>query len=122
MFSFAPTPTIHLFSHPTDMRQSFDGLSGLITVHLHKDPIKDGVFVFINKRRDRMKILFWDRHGFWLLYQRLEAGRFQLPPYESEHSPEALALAYEQLLMIIEGIDLQHVRRRKRYELLQIIS
>jgi transposase len=115
MFGSTLSREIYLYSHPTDMRKNFDGLSALVTTQMGKDPLRDGAFVFVNRRRDRMKILVWDRHGFWLLYKRLEAGRFQVPPRETGLSPEALALAYEQLLLIIEGIDLRHVRRRKRY-------
>jgi transposase len=63
-----------------------------------------------------MKILLWDRHGFWLLYKRLEAGCFQIPPNEPGEIPSGLPVSYEQLLMIIEGIDLPHVRRRKRFD------
>ena len=89
-----------------------------MTCGLGKDPIRDGVFVFVNRRRDKMKILLWDRHGFWLLYTRLEAGRFQMPPHDAAvTAPEALRLTYEQLVMIIEGIDLESARRRKRYAL-----
>jgi transposase len=98
------------------MRKNFDGLVGLVTGQLRKDPLRDGAFVFVNKRRDKMKILLWDRHGFWLLYKRLEAGCFQVPPHEHGEMPNGLPVSYEQLLMIIEGIDLLHVRRRKRYE------
>jgi transposase len=105
---------IHLCTAPTDMRKSFDGLVGLVTTTLRKDPLRDGIFAFVNKRRDRMKILLWDRHGFWLLYKRLEAGRFQVPPPDA--GPRGLRLSYEQLVMIIEGIDLRSVRRRRRYE------
>jgi transposase len=107
---------IHLYLQPTDMRKNFDGLVGLVTSGLGKDPVRDGIFVFVNRRRDKMKILLWDRHGFWLLYKRLEAGCFQMPPQENESSAaESLRLTYEQLVMIIEGIDLQSVKRRKRY-------
>ena len=86
-------------------------------LHLKKDPVRDGAFVFVNKRRDKMKILVFDRHGFWIMYKRLEAGRFQTPPTDTVTAPEGLALTYEQLVMIIEGIDLHSVRRRKRYEI-----
>jgi transposase len=114
---------IHLYTHPTDMRKNFDGLVGLVSSGLGKDPIRDGVFVFVNKRRDKMKILLWDRHGYWLLYKRLEAGCFQMPPLDSvATTPEALKVTYEQLVMIIEGIDLQSVKRRKRYSIPQNIS
>jgi transposase len=114
---------IHLYSQPTDMRKNFDGLVGLVSNNLGKDPLHDGAFVFINRRRDKMKILLWDRHGFWLLYKRLEAGCFQVPPLDKAiSSPEALRLTYEQLIMIIEGIDLGSVRRRKRYEMAHTIT
>jgi transposase len=108
---------IYLYEAPTDMRKSFDGLVGLISSGLNKDPVNDGVFVFINGRRDRMKILLWDRHGFWLLYKRLEAGCFQVPPHERGIAPGALSLSYDQLVMILEGIDLSTVQRRKRYRI-----
>ena len=58
------------------MRKSFDGLSGLINNELKKNPLSGDVFIFINKRRDRIKLLIWDRTGFWLFYKRLEKGRF----------------------------------------------
>jgi len=97
------------------MRKSFDGLTGIVTNSIGKSPVFDGVFVFVNKRRDRMKILLWDRHGYWLFYKRLEKGRFQTPPVERDAPGEGLTLSYEQLMMIIEGIDLSSVKRIKRY-------
>src|SRR4030042_778252 len=110
MLGFSFASQIYLDSPPTDMRKNFDGLSGLVTEHLKKDPLRDGAFVFVNKRRDKMKILVFDRHGFWLLYKRLEAGCFQLPPQESTRTAEGLTLTYEQLVMIIEGIDLRSIK------------
>jgi transposase len=121
MLSFGATMPIHLCCVPVDMRKNFDGLSAIVTGSFRKDPLRDGLFVFVNKSRDRMKLLLWDRHGYWLLYKRLEAGRFQVPPTDAGGvSPEALRITYEQLLLIIEGIDLESVRRRKRYALPQI--
>ena len=117
MIGFSLSTLLYLYSHPADMRKSFDGLAGLVTNELQLNPMNDGLFIFVNKRRDRMKILLWDRHGFWLLYKRLEAGRFQVPPYEKDISPEGLSLDYEQLLMITEGIDLKSVKRKKRYKI-----
>ena len=102
---------IFFYAQPTDMRKSFDGLCGLIRNHLQMNPVTDGVFVFINRRRDRMKILLFDRHGFWLLYKRLEEGRFELP------SASSCSLPAENLALILEGIDLSSIRRRKRFTL-----
>ena len=107
-------PKIYLCTNPTDMRKNFDGLVVIIKTYLGKDPISDGAFVFVNRPGDKMKILIWDRHGFWLLYKRLEQGRFQMPPYD-KNKVESLSLSYEQLVMIIEGIDLTSVKRKKRY-------
>jgi transposase len=120
MIGFSLSSPIHLCLQPTDMRKNFDGLTGLVISGLGKDPVRDGAFVFVNKRRDKMKILLWDRHGYWLLYKRLEAGCFQMPPPDTAAKgidPESLRLTYEQLVMIIEGIDLESVKRRKRYAL-----
>lgn len=119
MLNFAFSMPVHLCCSPTDMRKNFNGLCAIITSSFKKDPLRDGIFVFVNKQRDRMKLLVWDRHGYWLLYKRLEAGRFQMPPAE-EHSTstnESLKITYEQLMLIIEGIDLSTVKRVKRFSL-----
>jgi transposase len=115
MFGFSLASRIFLYSQPTDMRKGFSGLSGLVANELHLNPVSDGAFVFVNRRRDRMKILVWDRHGFWQLNAQLEAGRFQMPPVDVGVGAEGLRLSYEQLVMIIEGIDLISVKRKKRY-------
>jgi transposase len=117
MLNFAFSMSVHLCCSPTDMRKNFDGLCSIITNNFKKDPLRDGIFVFVNKTCDKMKILVWDRHGYWLLYKRLEAGRFQMPPTEATDNPEAINITYEQLVLIIEGIDLASVKRRKRYQL-----
>lgn len=70
-----------------------------------------------------MKLLIWDRHGYWLLYKRLESGRFQMPPVDANAlEPESLRITYEQLMLIIEGIDLVSVKRRKRFILADNMS
>ena len=120
MISVAPAQPIHLCSSPTDMRKSFDSLCALICGSFKKNPLRDGLFVFVNKRRDKMKILVWDRHGFWLFFKRLEAGVFQMPPQNTGCAPELLTITYEQLVMIIEGIDLSTIRRKKRYVTTQL--
>jgi transposase len=116
MLNFAFSLPVHLCCTPTDMQKNFDGLSSIITNHFKKDPLRDGIFVFVNKSRDKMKLLLRDRHGYWLLYKRLEAGRFQMPPVDNTTiNPEAMQITYEQLMLIIEGIDLASIKRRKRY-------
>ena len=118
-------PTSHLrfflYRHPTDMRKSFDGLSGIIASVLKQNPLSGAVYVFVNKRRDRIKLLLWDGDGFWIFYKRLEKGTFQIPDDSSESASCELApdetqgLAYDQLLLILQGIDLASAKRRLRY-------
>ncbi len=96
------------------MRKSFDGLSGIVTNGLLGDPSSGDVYVFINRRRDRMKLLVWDRTGFWLFYKRLEKGTFQIPLNRDHHAP--LELSYDVLLMLVEGIDITSIKRRPRYQ------
>lgn len=101
----------YLYPQAVDMRQSFDGLSGLVTTGLGRDPLSGEVYVFVNRRRDRLKLLVWDRTGFWIFYKRLEGGTFQRPA-----TAAAAALPYEELMLILEGIDLAAIKRRRRYQ------
>jgi len=102
-----------LYRHPTDMRKSFDGLSGLVANYLRQDPLSGDVYVFLNRRKNRIKLLLWDGDGFWIFYKRLEKGTFQIPQ-DSTASP-SFELAYDQLLLILRGIDLGFVKHRPRY-------
>lgn len=95
------------------MRKSFDGLCGLVISQLEEDPGNGSVYLFLNRRRDRIKLLVWDRTGFWILYKRLEQGRFQVPAPVGER--REIRLPYEDIVMLLEGIDLASVRRRRRY-------
>lgn len=94
------------------MRKSFDGLSGIVINELNGNPLSGDVYIFINRRRDRIKLLIWDRNGFWLLYKRLEEGRFQELFFKDS---KGAYISYESLIMLLEGIDLNSVKRRKRY-------
>jgi len=96
------------------MRKSFDGLSGIITNDLVGNPTSGDVYIFVNRRRDRMKLLVWDRTGFWLFYKRLEKGTFQIPPHPAEQL--SIELSYDVLLMLVEGIDVTSIKRRPRYQ------
>jgi len=95
------------------MRKSFNGLFGIVSNALRSDPLSGDVYVFIDKRRDRLKLLFWDKGGFWIFYKRLEKGTFQRPVSASEN--DSVDLSYEELVMMLEGIDLNTIKRRTRY-------
>lgn len=107
----------YLCRQPTDMRKKFDGLSGVVESTLGANPLSGDVFIFINKRRDRIKLLLWDRDGFWLFYKRLEKGTFQLPTDTSDS--QSIELNHDALWMILTGIDLGSIKRRPRFSLLQ---
>jgi transposase len=98
---------------PADMRKSFDGLSELVRTGLGGDPLSGHLFVFRNKRGDRLKLLYWDADGLAVWAKRLERGTFQFP--SSESSAESVEVSSTELALILGGIDLTTARRRVRY-------
>ena len=113
MFSLTSSLHYYLYSESTDMRKGFDGLSGLVQNELKRNPHSGDVFVFVNKRCDSMKLLRWEKGGYILYYKRLEQGTFEMPlKQEYIVSNE---IQWPQLMMMIEGISIQHIRQRKRF-------
>jgi len=102
---------VWLYAPPTDMRKSFDGLSALVRQKLAEDPTSGQLFVFINRRRTQLKVLYFEQSGYCLWSKRLEAGRFHF----NAQGADKQALSWTDLKWIIEGIDLASVRRFKRY-------
>lgn len=100
-----------LYAPPTDMRKSFDGLSALVRQKLAEDPTSGQLFVFINRKRTQLKVLYFEQGGYCLWSKRLEAGRFHF----NAQGGDKQALSWTDLKLIIEGIDLRSVRRFKRY-------
>ena len=111
MFSLSSFHTYILYRHPTDMRKGFDGLSGIVLSVLKTDPCNGTVYLFINKRRDKLKLLVWEQNGFTLYYKRLEQGTFELPDFKSE----GMALNWSQLVLMVSGISLKKLSYRKRF-------
>lgn len=105
----------YLYWQPTDMRKSFDGLSGLVRNHMKRNPVDGEVYVFLNRSRSIIKLLHWDQSGFWLYSKRLEQGSFERPERRGDHS--GVQLSWEELVLIVQGISLNSVHRRKRYVL-----
>lgn len=106
---FSPSQRYFLFTGSTDMRKGFDGLGALVTGSMGRDVLSGDVFIFVNRPRNRMKLLVWDRTGFVVCCKRLEEGTFELP------SDARVELRWDELVLIIEGISLASVRRRKRF-------
>jgi transposase len=102
---------VWLYNRPTDMRKSYDGLSALVKNVLHEDPSSGHVFVFINRKRTQMKVLYFDRSGYCIWSKRLERGRFQ----NLAHGEDKQQLDWTRLKLLLEGIDLNERRRYKRY-------
>ena len=113
MLSFPANVRVYLCTTPTDMRKSFDGLHTLVQQVFHLDPLDGHLFLFVNRRRDRVKILWWDRDGLALFYKRLEAGTYQLPVVSDD--AQGVEIDATHLAMLLSGIDLQSAKRRKRY-------
>jgi len=107
MLSLPPAVRVFVCTASTDMRKSFDGLCALVQSVLKQDPFSGHLFVFLNRRRDKVKILYWDRSGFFLLYKRLEEGTFGMP--------ERTEIGARELLMVLEGIEACAVHQRRRY-------
>jgi len=114
MFSLNTHQTYYLYGPAVDMRKGFNGLSGIVRTQLGKNPLNGEVFIFINRRRDRMKILVWEAGGFVLYYKLLEAGTFQLPLIEEQ--TKSCSISWHQLVLILEGVELSSVKKRKRYQ------
>ncbi len=104
-----------LFKEPTDMRKSFDGLCGLVRNRLGQDPMSGDLFIFINKPRNRIKMLRWESGGFVLFYKRLEKGTFELPQKHTPTDGLSYMLGYTQLAMLITGISMRNTRQRPRF-------
>jgi transposase len=95
------------------MRKSFDGLIAIVRNVLEADPLADHLFVFLNRNRSLMKILHWDGDGFVIFYKRLETGTFQFPATTGTNP--SLEITRADLSMILEGIDLSQLKKRKRF-------
>lgn len=113
MITLPPALGIWLSTTPTDMRKGFDGLSQAASEHVERNVLEGGLFVFLNRRRDRVKLLWWDEDGLAIFYKRLERGTFELPPVDSQ--AKSIVLTPTELSLVLGGIELSSVRRRKRY-------
>lgn len=115
MFTLGSSLKFQLYSQPTDMRKSFDSLCGLVQNELEQSPVNGNVYVFINKTRNKVKLLHWADSGFVLYYKRLESGTFEHPQYDIDTG--SYQMSYSQMVMLIDGISIKNIERKKRYEL-----
>jgi len=112
MFSLGAS-RYYLYREPTDIRKSFDGLCGLVSERLGQNPISGDIFIFINRPRNRMKLLRWEPGGFVLFYKRLERGTFELPILAGEVLSQRIG--YGELAMMVTGISMKYAKKRRRF-------
>ena len=114
MLTLPPSVRVFVCLKPADMRRSLDGLAAMTREILREDPLSGHLFVYFNRRRNRVKILFWDRSGLCLYYKRIEKGAFRISDFEHPKLRRSEIEAAE-LSLILEGIDLSNARRRARF-------
>jgi transposase len=112
VLSLGGTHRIFLCVKPVDFRKAHDGLCALVRDQFEDDPFSGDLFVFHNGARDRVKLLVWDRNGFWLLYKRLEKGRF---PFDVQGAGVRVEIDRGELSMMLEGIDWRSAKRASHY-------
>lgn len=97
---------VYLATEPCDMRRQIDGLARMVQCELDKDPFSGRLFVFVNRQRDKLKLLYWDRNGFAIWYKRLERGRFKLP----RGRDGVLEVSQQELDWLLSGLDIERVQ------------
>lgn len=113
MFSLTSSFLYYLYREPTDMRKSFDGLSGIVQGQLDRSPTSGEVFIFVNRRKNNVKLLRWEQGGFILYYKRLETGTFELPGFIGD--AVSCQMSWPSLMLMIEGISIEKSKQRRRY-------
>ena len=115
MLSLSSASRYHFYRGVTDFRKGFDGLSGIIRGELGRDPFQGDIFIFLNRKRNQIKLLHFEGDGFSLYHKRLEGGTYEIPGAAAGvHSVE---MSSQELLLILGGISLKSVERRKRFSL-----
>ena len=120
MFALGPATKVYVATGATDMRKGFEGLFGLVRDELAQDPLSGHLFLFANRTRTRLKLLFWDASGLWVCAKRLEKGRFHWP--EATPGTKSVKLRAEELAMLVNGIDLKQTRSRRGWYRLERAS
>jgi transposase len=109
MIGISANSRIYLYRGAADMRKGFDGLSGIVREELSEDPMNGTLFIFLNRSRDKIKILYWDRDGYAIWTKRLERGRFALPPEGGG------VIVMSGLALLLDGVSVRVVNRSARW-------
>jgi len=111
MLHLSRSCSYYYYNSPTDMRKGFDSLSGLVTQQMQANALNGSVYIFINKKRNQVKLLHWEGDGFALYYKRLEQGTYELPVLANNNG----SITAQQLQLILQGIQLRSIKMKKRY-------
>lgn len=114
MLHLSPAVRYYLYTSHTDMRKGFDSLCGIVSSQMALDTLSGAVFIFINKKRNQVKLLLWEGDGLSLYYKRLEKGTYERPSFNENAT--STALTYQQLQFILQGVALQKIQYRSRYK------
>lgn len=116
MLSLPPSVRIFVYRAPADMRKGHDGLSALVEQQMRLDPVSGHIFVFRNRRGDKLKLVYWDRDGYALWYKRLEKGTFPLTlPSETDGAQTSIEMRAADLALLLDGVDITRVKRQRRW-------
>ena len=113
MLHLSPAVQYYLYSGITDMRKGFDSLCGIVSSQMKLDALCGAIFIFINRKRNQVKLLLWEGDGLSLYHKRLEQGTYELPSQSNDAS--SINLTHQQLQFILQGVALQKIQYRKRY-------
>ena len=116
MLSVSRAIKVFLYNDAADLRCGYDGLAAIVENQMNNDPLSGALYLFLNRRRNRIKLLYWDDDGYVIWMKRLERGSFELPR-SSDAEALQVKISASQLSLILEGIELSSVRRRRRFEL-----
>lgn len=116
MLSVSRGVKIFLYVPPADLRRGYDGLAAIVQGAMNEDPLSGSLFIFVNKRRNRIKLLYWDGDGYAIWMKRIERGTLEVPQ-ANDPDMASLKITASQLSLILEGIELSSVRHRKRFQL-----
>ena len=111
MLRMTPSAKVYIALGPTDLRNNIDGLALMVERQFQLDPFDNSLFVFCNRKKNKIKILYWDKNGFWLYYRRLEEGRFHWPDKKDRN--KTMAITEQQLSWILDGLMLEEKSAHK---------
>src|SRR3954469_11924621 len=106
----------YLYTGTTDMRKGFDSLCGIITAQMNQNALSGSVFIFFNRKHTQVKLLLFEGDGFAIYHKRLEKGTYELPTTSGDNNLSGASISSEQLQLILQGISLKSIRKRKRYQ------